>query len=358
MKQENFIVPERIERAPDWLLNHDDENDHAKLQAEIANDLIAIGFWKMVDIRVRTLAIQRANKEIPKWVRTLPPEKQKPGLQELFAQIEGECEKEVTELMGKDYYARARMLADGADQAFDKATRLMETMEQAQTSIALWIKEKGLLPYMEMSSIGEFLLTKRAKWDGEGSRPGSWYETEFMVDTLIPTLEANGYSRELIVGVAKNFYKARYAIPYLRTVLKEVTERANEIKLAMKDTEDADELALLDKALTEAMQVDTRVNDILEQLIIEINTPAAQGGMSNLEFRKKMGEITHGRKQVIKSHGISYATSVGGVLYIKAESIGAFNAVQRLVENMVDWHQGSPEDMVKDSLVFLQNKTI
>ena len=51
----------------------------------------------------------------------------------------------------------------------------------------------GLLRYLEYGSIYEYLLSKKTPWDGEGKRPGSHSEIAFMVDTLIPSLEANGF---------------------------------------------------------------------------------------------------------------------------------------------------------------------
>lgn len=355
MTQELFTIPERI-AGPSWLLNRDEEENLEALQEVIAQDLIAIGFWKMVDSRTHQFALERA-KKLEGWIRTLPVERQTPELQEQYAEIRAFEEEALIKLLGEDYYARARMMTDGADLAFDKATRMMQVMEQAQTSIALYINENGLLPYLELGSIGEYLLTKRSKWDGQGGRPGSWYETEFMVKYLIPTLDANGFNRRLVLGVADNFYKARFAIPYLRQIMDDIVKKTDEIKGAIATTTDEEELEYLDRALNEAMQLDPRLSEILEALVKEMVTPAAQGGMSQSDFREEMQRITGKKKDVIKAHGITYTMTKGGVLYIKTEDTSMFNAIQNMVSKLVDWHQGSTEEMAKDTIAFLKNQT-
>lgn len=337
----DYPIPKRLTEIPSWLHERKDITEE-----KIAQDLTSLTYWAMVDKRANAQALGKV-KKLPGWVVTLPLEKQDPELRLQYANFLTEATKEISELIGADLYTRARMMAESADSSFDTASELGEAMERVQTRIAIDLKEQGLLPYLEHSSVAEYLLSKRTPWSGEGERPGSHYEIAFMVDYLIPVLEANGFPRKLVIGIAENFHKARYATPYLRQVLGEIITKTNEIKDARADATTDEERMLFDRALEEAMQLDTRLKELLEALIDEMSKTAKQGGMAANAFREKMSRITRKAPAPDKMLGYVHNMPKGGVMMISVSDVKTLNALQNLTRKLVDWHLGTPEDLAR-----------
>ena len=339
----DYPIPPRPTKIPGWL-----SGQSKATEEEIAKELVSINYWTLIDERAKIKAFGRV-KEFPGWIVTLPLEKQAPELRAQYPKLVKEATEEITELMGSDMYARARAMAEASDTSFDAITRLGENYEQIQTRIALDLNESGLLPYLEHNSIEEFLLSKVNSWDGIGKPPGSYSETVFMITYLIPALEANGFPRKMILGTAENFYKARYAIPYLREILSDIIAKSNEIKVAMKDATDDEERMNLELAMTEVMKFDTRLHDIMEALVDEMSRNTKQGGMNAHKFSEAMKHIAKKTKPADKMLGYVYNLPTGGVLMINATDVKTLNALLNLTRKLVDYHQGSLTDMAREA---------
>ena len=117
----------------------------------------------------------------------------------------------------------------------------------------------------------------------------------------------------MILGTAENFYKARYAIPYLREILSDIIAKSNEIKVAMKDATDDEERMNLELAMTEVMKFDTRLHDIMEALVDEMSRNTKQGGMNAHKFSGAMKHIAKKTKPADKMLGYVYNLPTGGV---------------------------------------------
>ena len=328
---------------PEWLYRPE-----ARDEERIAQDLISLAYWSGVEERARAQVLSKIKKE-PGWSIKMSLEKQSLELQALYSDRLRAATEEITTILGSDIYARARMMAEGADASFDTATDLSEVLEQVQTRIAIDINEMGLLPYLEYSSIAEYLLNKRTPWNGTGDKPGSWYEIEFMVSYLVPTLEANGFPRKLILGVAENFHKARFATGYLKEVLADIIAKTNEIKAAMAEATEEEERLNLDIALQEALRLDPRMKEMLEILITEMGLTAKQGGLSVRDFRERMRKVARRAETPNKVLGYVYNLRKGGVMMISVDDTPTLNALKAMTGKLVDWHLGSPEDLAREA---------
>ena len=153
----------------------------------------------------------------------------------------------------------------------------------------------------------------------------------------------------MILGIAENFNKARYAIPHLRVVLSDIITKSNEIKAAMKDATDEEERRNLEIALTEAMKFDTRLHEIMDALLREMTLTAKTGGLSANDFREKMSRITRKTSAPDKMLGYVYNLPTGGVLTISVSDVRTLNALLTLNSRLVDWHQGTPEEMAREA---------
>jgi hypothetical protein len=349
---DEFVIPERLTEIPSWWgsKNYPDEE-------QVAKDIVSAVYWRMIDERAKIQALAKT-KKLKGWNPKLSPEQQSDDICAQFSDNLSIAVTEITELLGKDIYARARALAEGSDASYDFATMLGDVAEQVQTRIAMDIKEQGLLTYLEYGGVEEYLLSKRDEWDGTGKRPGSHYEIAFMVNYLIPTLEANGFPRKMLLGVAQNFHKARFASAYLKEQLADIIVKMNEIRAAMADTEDEDEKVLLNQALEEAMQLDPRLKESLDILIDEMSKTAKQGGMSALDFREAMRKTHRQTKEPDKVLGYIYNLSKGGVMMISCDDKNMLEAIKLVTSKFVDWHLGTPEDLAKETAARLLKSNI
>lgn len=349
---EEFIIPERLTTIPSWWGARDGVDEE-----QVAKDIVSAVYWRMIDERAKIQALTKT-KKLKGWNPKLSLEQQSDEIREHFSDNLSDATEEITELLGRDIYARARALAESSDASYDFATMLGDVTEQVRTRIAMDIKEQGLLTYLEYGGVEEYLLSKRDEWDGVGKRPGSHYEIAFMVNYLIPTLEANGFPRKQLLGVAQNFHKARFASAYLKEQLSDVIAKMNEIRAAMAATEDEDEKALLDQALEEAMQLDPRLRESLDILIDEMSKSAKQGGMSALDFREAMRRTHRQAPEPDKVLGYVYNLKGGGVMMVSCDDKKMLEAIKLVTSKFVDWHLGTPEDLAKETAARLLKSNI
>jgi len=346
-------IPERLTKIPAWLV------EGGKPEA-VANDLISLNYWHIIDERARIKALAAA-KKWKGWKPRTHPENQVVRLQKLWDKKLIEATNEIMELIGDDTYGVVRSLAEGADKGFDSTIYLPDVLARAQVCIALIIEEKGLLPYLqgEYASTAEYLISKRTAWDGTGTVPGSHSETDFLILYLIPTLAANGFPRELVIGVGDNFHKARYAIPYIRTVLSDIVKKSNEIKTVLEEATDDEERLHLEEALQQAMKMDTRLKDIMEELVDEMVRTTEDGGMTIRDFQQHMKDLAH--KNTVKpdkSLGYIYHTPQGGVMMISVADRAHLKALEMACNKLVDWHLGTPKDLAREvGAKLLEDKT-
>lgn len=333
-------IPDRI-IGPSWLVKP------GGTEKEIAQDLTAMSFWMFIDTQAAVAALKNA-KQLPGWKPRQHLVEQSAEIQKEYTALLEVATEDLIKTIGDDTYSAARMLAESIDNGFDRTQELGDTFERVQVELTLQLKRQGLLKYLECDNVTEYILSKARPLDDDGKRQRINYDIDFFVDYLIPTLEASGVSKDLLLGVADNFLKARYAIPYLRQVLNEVIAKADEIRAAIRETEDDEEKANLDKALDEVFKVDTRLKDILLALAEEMAVNSKQGGMSVREFQKKMSHITHSTEPVQKVLGYIYNMPKGGVITITVDTVSMLNAIKGQLNSLVDWHMGDPVDLANE----------
>lgn len=333
-----YTVPLRLEAVPHWMEAPEDSTE-----AEIAHDIICLAYWHMIDKQAENQALGKA-KKLKGWNIKKPLSEQTLDIAEQYSELLSQAQSEIEDMMGKDIYARARAMAEGSDKGFDLAVFLEDAMPSVQTRIALEMKERGLLPYLECSDSTEYLLSKRTPWDGTGKKPGIWYEIDFMIKYLIPTLEANGFPRDLILGIRDNYNKARFATPYLRTILNDVIAKANEAKSQKHENMTDKEIEQYNETLAQSLQLDDTLRKLLETTVVEMSKTAKQGGLGALDFRDKMRKIARNAPKVDKVLGYCYNQQKGGMLMISTDDTKMLNAIKMATDMLVDWHLGTPED--------------
>lgn len=338
----NSIIPSKPE-LPSWLYEPVES-----LDLKIATDLLAINFWAEIERMVTDKALSTIKKD-KRWNITKPAFLQDEDLQHDYRELWEDIREQTIALIEEDPYTRARVMAFSSDKAFDQSVSLKESMDQVQIRIALAIEENGLLPYLEHDNIADYLLSKRIPWDGTGIRPPINRDIEWLAEYLIPVLEANGFTREQIIGVTDNFHKAREAVAYLREILEDVVTTTNEIKQSLKDTE-GEERKHLEQALHEAMQLNPALTEILDALVQEIVLNAKNGGLSVRAFREKLKEIRN-RRSTKLTPALGYHYNMGNehILYISVESKRMLNAIMNQTGKLVDWHLAEPRDMVQET---------
>jgi hypothetical protein len=339
-----YPIPERITTVPKWLYEPLHETDN--LEKKIAEDLTSLTYWSKVDRMI--------NEQVEAKVKNLPKSRSK----DAFDALQEETRKEILKVLETDLYARARLLAESSDQSFDHADALKEIMDRVQIRIALTMEEQGLIPYLEIDNIEEYLLSKKVEKIGP-KLPGINSEIDFLVLNLIPLLKANGFSEDLILGISENFHKARVAVPYLRNLLDKVVSQSNQIREAMKETEDKEEQELLQQSLHEAMQLEPAFQDTLEELVTEIGLfkrKKGGGGLSVPEFAGRLKQLRSGDSKPTPAIGYQYSGKGGTLLFISVENRAMLNAILNQTSSLVDWHQGEPEDIAKETARILMMK--
>lgn len=301
--------------SADWIFSSSDIPNGKR-----AEDLLAINFHKAVREQAKQNAPSTVEEEY----------------QRLLCQIEN------------DPYLIARFYALAAGESFSASAKWEEYSKPVQTHLALFLKENGLLQYLEMDNIIDFLESKRSDWDGTGSRPGNHYEIEFLVETLIPILETNGISRAHILDISINFSKARYAIPTIRRMLDKNIRLQTEIRHQISQCSDPDERKFLEESLKDAHKLEPGLMKSLTLLLDEMSVGADQG-LSRKQFQEKLREIEIGDQAPAKQLGYIYSTREGGVLMISCENLSLLRAIEQMTAQFVDWHNAEPEDLAKEA---------
>jgi hypothetical protein len=340
----NYPIPARINQIPTWVYEKGAANEEV-----IAQDFISMAYWSTIDKRAEIQAL-KAIKKLDEWQIILPLNKQSQDVQSKYTELVKKATADIAAKVGANDYTRARAMAESIDLSFEKAGELGDVMEQVQTRIALMLKDMGLLSFLEYDNITEYLLSKRSPWDGEGYPPGNHYEIAFMIDSLIPLLEVNGFPRKMILSIAENFHKTKLAIPYLRKVLSDVIEKANEIRAAYDEATDDEERKYLEEALDEALKLDPRLKKLLETLILELSLSGKQGGLGQKKFQEKMREISNNTQAPDKMLGFVYNTKDGAVMMISVSNVRTLNILQQLTNKFVDWHLGVPQDLAREAV--------
>ena len=344
-------IPERLTETPKWIILGEEINEDIA-----SDDLISVAFWHLND----QLAHERALKAIKKGPVWYEQNKQDP---ESLIEYAKEREKALARMMEayeKEPYVLSRMLAQAHDLCYDGLGVLDESVDRIQMTVALRMEEEGLLKHLELDTVDEYLLEKivehyRDKDDPEWHSHRRIYEdSKFLATYLLPALKTNGIDKRLILGISDNWWKARYAIPYIREILDEVISKANEIIEAKKQTKDKKELEHLDEAYDEVFKVDTRLRDALELLMEAITTPVSEGGMKRDEFVEHMRSIRNQNRNTSvpsnsgnnnKTIGWTYNTKQGGILMIPCDTVREMNRIKAAINGVVDWHLGDPETL-------------
>ena len=345
-------LPKRVIDVPIWLR----QNGETVSEEEISDDVIAIGFWHSIEARARVAAVNKCIK-LEGWVPTLKPEEQTAELQEAFLEAYEQEEIKWQKLVKKDEYVYNRLLAEGADRACDVLMSLEKKIANVVLGVLIKVKEKGLLTYMdgEHQNLRDYIHQKLPEYDPEDKKPSVYYDMDFIIDYVVPIMQYNGISSALLVESANNVHKARVAVPYLRKVLAEQVEAAQEIKEAREQAEKEgatqEELALFDEAMKERVALDTRLKDILEALMLEMSLTRKHGGMTIKDFQDHIDELVTGKKKKTpdKQYGLVYNTPEGGTLMIACDSVANLNAIKNLVSKLVDWRLGTPEQIAEEA---------
>lgn len=313
----NINIPDNKLDIADWFFDV-----HNTAPSKIAVNLIESSFWKNLEERAKTIAENRGEEYQIVYDHLLKTAK-------------------------SDRFVRYKMMAEAADRAFFATTELYEKTEAVQTHVVLFLKENGLFEYLEMESIYEFLETKKSPWSGEGQKPGNHYDIAFMIDYLLPTMEANGIPRDQILNITIHFSKARWALPYIKTQLADNFAKQREIKDQMARTKDPDELVSLEKALKDVHKVNPGLMKSLQALFDEMAVDGTEG-MSRSQFVSHLKKIAKGHQQVDKALGYKYNIGRGGVITIACETIMQLDSIENMLSSLVDMHLGEPEDLLRE----------
>jgi len=330
---ESSIIPLETNITPEWLF------DPSKTpKGQIARDMVARNFWKQLD----EMADAAARKEIS-------------PLDDVFEYVKAEKRNELIALVKRDDYVRSKMLAGAAESAFVISTRIQEAMEPVQVHLVMYLKENGLLPFLEIDTITEFLETKKSDWDGVGKRPGNHSEISFMCDWLIPVMEANGFQRERMLDISVNFAKSRYAIPQLRELLQDNMTKQKEIEKAIKECKDPEERLHLEEAMEDVLVLTPGLKDTLTLFFDEMAKPASQG-LSRKNFQEALRKATRTAPEPEKALGYQYNLKNGGVIMISCTDTKMMTAIGNALSSLVEMHFGEPMELATQAAQMMMDE--
>lgn len=310
------ILPRRYHDTPEFLKR---PVDNDKLTAE---ELVAVQFWHQIDLRVQAQT-RKAMRKIEGWDEKLPSDQWSNEIREIYLDTYARSEAETIMLLVDDKYTRAKLMAQARDIAADVAVSVGEMTERVQIRLILDIKESGGLSMLEgeYDNIAEYLASKRTPGNKSA---GNYSETAFIVDVLIPVMEAHGISRDVIIGVAVNFGKAKIAIPFMRRLLGDGS-----------------------RELTEAEM------ETLQYLIKSIITDSKEGGPTYEEFKERVERLQSGESvddvqvEKPKIYGLVYNLAQGGIVQISVSNNAMLKTVMNTLNRIVDWHQSDPVELAK-----------
>lgn len=326
---------------PEWFYEIDNLS-----KSEAANKLISGGFWKTVNIIAHDQTLTEM-KKLAEWNIDLPPNQQEEGVYLQYLHMVTAHQNQLVSTAKTDEFVRNRLLAQATEKAFVAVDKMIEASEPIQTHLVLFLKENGLFQYLELDGIIEFLRSKKSPQKEGGRVPGNNYEIEFMVEYMIPIMEANGFSREIILDIADNFGKSRLALPYIKDVLSEDLAKQREIRDAMTVCKDPEERIQLEELLQESLKVSPKMRKTLTTLFDEMGKSYDDGGLSRRQFKRKLQDIAATRKTVDKALGYKYLFPRGGIISISCNDQRMLAAIENMLSSLVDMHLGEPEDMIR-----------
>jgi hypothetical protein len=347
----DFPIPPKIQGTPSWLREPIQQGDDKR----VADEMLAISFWAEVREQAFNLVRDKLRPTFGKLKGKLS--EQSHEVIQYFDQVYPDLEEQVVKQLGKDIYYRARTLAKGADGAFVQANLLRETMDQVQTRLLLYIQENGLLPYLEgeYTSVTEYIASKMVPEDEDDERPSINYQAEFLIKFLIPMLEKNGISRELILGIPRNFSKTRIAISYLRRLLDQHIQQYTELERLQEQAEDPEKIKEIEKAKEKSLLLNKGVRDTLEEFMGEVVRPKEDGGSTLVEFKRKLKQISSNNTPDEDPPEIMMYSMAGGkaILQINCENNQQLRLIQKAMGSLAHWIQASPEDLAKQATEIL-----
>jgi len=329
-------LPVKPNGGPNWLTTEVEIDP-----AGVAKGLYQTFYWNAIRKKAIEAALNRIKKD-PEYSLKKTFEKQSSAIHHTYEEYVEEEQALLEEKLKKDNNLHRKFSAEAWDQSFDKIDWLTSIAEQTQMVIVEELSDNDLFDEFDVSTPEEYLAMKIDLTSGSQRS-----DFIFIQKHLLPLLRANGFPEELLINVTQNYKKARLAVPYLRQVLDEILQKTAEIQRAMAEAEE-DEKDFLEQALEETMQMDTRMKDILEALMIEITLQKKDGGLSQREFLEKIQKLYRGAPEPEKCDGYSYTMKHGGILTIITENNSQFRTLQRTTAHIVNWMQGDPADLARE----------
>jgi len=319
-------IPPRIERIPEWLFQPAQDND----EDQVTQDLLAITFWKNVDTDI---AKEIANQKVKLNGGTDPVA--------IRNRIEGSLQ---------DPYVLTRRMATVCNEVYDTETGLQTTIERAKIRLLSFMRQNNLFKHLENADVEEFLLSKVSPDAAESIM----FDIGFMVNWLLPVLEANGIPQDLIVGIKDNYSKARALVPPLRRVLNTVVAKAGAIQEKLKQETDPKQKKILEEQFQEAIIVETGPKEMLEEFIRSLTDidPATGKKFAVLPFQKRIVQIERG---IQDEHPIEPAVAQviilpngESIIYIKTTSQVQHRLIEMTLGKTVDLHHGTAFELIEE----------
>lgn len=258
-----LAIPTKVVAPPEWLFIKGSADDTA-----ITRDMVSISFWRNVELDAKKRMITDGLDH-----------------QQAIDQITAELQ---------DSYVLQRRLAEAADNAYEQEDHVEKHMEQARVQLLAWMRENNLYHTLEFADVEDYLLSKVDPVSGDEN--GINYNVGFMINYLLPVLEANGYSRDTIVGLKANYSKARMLVGPLRRSLARIFTKAEEIRRKANAENDPDKKAELEKEFQTAIMVEDGPRDLLKafmESLTEIN-PETGKPYTTRNYQDRLSEIERG----------------------------------------------------------------
>lgn len=162
----------------------------------------------------------------------------------------------------------ARATANAHYRTMDQTKSLKDTSDRSLLQQLYKANKYGWLKYSdaEISDVNELLNLMYDDATANQPNGGERYELKFIIETLMPTLEKLGASKEMMFGVPHNIVKARRAVSSLRKIIDNNGPQMQEKVFAiMKD--------IIDPNIT-VLQCATRVQETVTGTQVETPKPS------------------------------------------------------------------------------------
>jgi hypothetical protein len=121
----------------------------------------------------------------------------------------------------KDVAMRARSSADSRFKVLNQTNALKGASEKSVIYQLYEAQRTGWYRFVnEMEDVRELIEAMYEQAKAQDEDGGERYELEFILKTLLPTLESLGVPKELIVGIPTNISKARASVSTLRQMIQ------------------------------------------------------------------------------------------------------------------------------------------